>query len=91
MIQTYQYELWNGKEVVGHYCTQYKLYGRFLVVPTMSLLKQPYRSKCEEILFPITYRIVSDNGVERLTRIVLDVRRKSKRQIDILTGRRSWL
>jgi hypothetical protein len=80
----YSYELWNGKAVVGHFNTFTPLYGKFLVIPSIPLLKQPYGKKIVEVCVPVTTRFVSDDGVDIVVRRVLDVRKKSKKQIEIL-------
>lgn len=84
MSHFYSYELWDGKRSLGVYSTMFPLKGMFLVIPEVSTFKQPYNRKLKEIKLPIIYRIVEDNGVDCLTRRVLDVRRKSKRQIEII-------
>lgn len=86
MITGYQYELWNGKEVVGHYHSVERVVGSQLHVFTGSVLKQKYGVKPKTIIVPITTRIISDDGMDVHLRVVLDVRRKSKRQINILGG-----
>lgn len=80
----YTYELWNGKAVLGTITLKYPLRGRYFIVPTISELKREYNKTYEEIEVPTTFRVVSDNGVDRLIRMCLDVRRKSKRQIEII-------
>lgn len=84
MVTGYTYELWDGKEVIGHFFSLHQIYGLYLVVPTVSTLKQSYYKKSEEIKVPILHRVIYDNGVDITIRKVLDVRKKSKRQIEIL-------
>lgn len=86
MNRIYAYELWNGKEVVGHYVSMSPLYGRTLAVPELPPLKQSYFRKIKRIEVPIITRVVSDDGVTMTVRIVLDVSKKSKRQIELLKG-----
>lgn len=88
MPDYYLYELWNGKEVVGHYGSIWPLMGTHIRIFEMSELKQPYGVKPKSIECPISYRIVSDNKIDRVMRTVIDVRRKSKRQIEILAAHR---
>lgn len=84
MITGYAYELWNGKEVVGHFHSLTKIYGRSLVVPETGMFKRSYFRKHPQIEVPIITRVISDNGIDVHYRICLDVRKKSKRQIEIL-------
>lgn len=86
MISIFTYELWDGKKVVGSYVSMFGLQGRELVVPESSILKQSYFGRIKQIRVPIIYRQLSDNGVDLVMRKCLDVRRKSKRQLKILTG-----
>lgn len=86
MIIRYAYELWNGREVVGYYSSQFKIKGAFLIVPTISVFKQKYGSKVKEIKVPMTTRNIFNNGIDVHIRIVLDVKRKSKNQIRFLMG-----
>lgn len=87
MPTEYNYELWNGKEVVGYFHTAHKIFGKYLIVPTISELKRHYNRQYEEIKVPVAYRKVFDDGVDITMRTVLDVRRKSKRQIEIMNNR----
>lgn len=84
MIRVYKYELWNGSKVLGYYTRLSPLTGQMLVAPEMSTLKQSYSEKYRVIRVPIWSRIVFHDGIDITYRIYLDVRRKSKRQIDIL-------
>lgn len=86
MITPKRYELWNGKEVVGYYNSNFEICGRRLIVPEQSMLKQKYGSALKTIEVPIITRIISNDGVDVHFRIVLDVRCKSARQIKILNG-----
>lgn len=80
----YRYELWDGHNVIGHIFSQFKLMGREIVIPEVSIFKQKYDTKHKNIKCPIVIRIVYDNGMDTLLRKVIYVRRKSKRQIEIL-------
>lgn len=84
MIRSYRYELWDGKKSVGEYVTTRQLFGKYLIVPEQTILKHRYGSVWKEIKVPIIVRVVSDDGVDYTVRRVLDIRRKSKRQIDFL-------
>lgn len=80
----YKYELWNGKEVVGYYNTSHGVYGKVLIIPCISEFKRKYSTSIKEIQVPVISRVVYTTPTECLTRIVLDVRKKSKRQIEII-------
>lgn len=79
----YVYELWNGKKVVGFYTTSFAITGNYIVIPVLSLFKQFYNKRYEFIKIPIVYDI-QDDGVTVIMKRRLDVRKKSKRQIDII-------
>lgn len=86
MITGYEYELWNGKEVVGKVYSDYPMYlvvGEFLEVPEVSMLKQKYDCKVKTVKFKIIYRLFETHR-DITSRLCIDVRRKSKRQIDLL-------
>lgn len=87
MSTQYLYELWNGKECVGYHSSMFLLLGKFIVVPETPILKQLYNKKLKTVTAPLIYRVVDDNGVDIISRRVIDVRRKSKRQIAVLVGR----
>jgi hypothetical protein len=80
------YDLWNGKEVVGQYNATFPLAGDYIIVQETSAFKQFYSQKPKVIRVPLVFLVKQDDGVEIVFRKVLDVRRKSKRQIDILRG-----
>lgn len=69
----YELELWNGKEVVGWVRTTLLFLGKHVIFPI------PRKSK--RIKVPVGLRIVSRTRTDITTRICLDVRRKSERQI----------
>ncbi len=73
------YELWNGKKVVGYLRTDHKFMGKFV--------KIPYYNKKGLLSFielPIIFRMIYQSDLEMTCRTCLDVRRKSKYQIEIL-------
>lgn len=82
----YAYELWNGKKVIGYYNSQYQLQGLSVVIPTISELKRLYGRTYETITVPLGVRCISNDGIDSVYRLYLDVRRKSKRQIKIIRG-----
>ncbi len=84
MITSFKYELWNGKKVVGYRYSIYGFYGKYLIVPELSMLKQPYNRRIKEIKIPIITRLVFNDGVTFTYRMCLDVSRKSKRQIELI-------
>jgi len=85
MPTEYKYELWNGKEVVGYFYSTFTLFGRYVHIPETSVFKQSYYTETKSITVPLIERVVSQTATDRLTRVVLDVRRKSKRQIEIIS------
>ena len=93
MPHQYTYELWNGKKVVGTVTMFTEACGKYMIFCEQSILKQMYSRKTKEIKVPIAYRFISDDGVDHVMRKVLDVRKKSKRQIEIIKGydRKSYL
>lgn len=84
MIETYKYELWTRKKQVGVFNTTSELFGNSLIVYESPLFKQPYGKKIKTIEFPLRTRVVFSKGPDMLIRKVIDVSRKSKRQIGIL-------
>ncbi len=84
MVTGYNYELWNGREVVGVYNSMSPLFGDYLVVPQLSIYKQPYNRKMKLDKFNLEARYIKVSHSDTLIRIVIDVRRKSKRQIERL-------
>lgn len=84
MSTNYTYELWNGTKVVGHYTSPYKLSGKFLTISELSTLKQPYNKKLSTNTFNLTFRLLPSDGISFTYRTVIDVRRKSVRQIKLL-------
>ena len=78
------YELWDGKAVVGIYSSRYKLAGDHIIIYEISILKQKYNSKPKVIKVPLLIRQVNNDGIDFNYRLVLDVKKKSKRQIRIL-------
>lgn len=78
----YWYEVWNGKEVLGYYKTSNPIPGNHLVLPYKTS-----NGKVKTFTIPITYLFLNDTGLPPTFRVVLDVRRKSKRQINLLLGK----
>jgi len=78
------YELWNGKESVGYCRISGELLGKYVLIYSVSAYKQLYSRRAETIQVPISYRVVEKTGADTLLRTVLDVRKKSKRQIELL-------
>ncbi len=88
MITGYSYDVWNGKEVIGHYFSMFRLSGTHIVIPAVSPFKESYFRKPEMIKIPLIPRMIYDDGVEIRYRITMDVRKKSKRQINIILGKK---
>lgn len=84
MITVNRYELWNGKKVLGYYNTTSILMGSELIIHTISELKRIYGKYYEEIKIPLTCRIIRKDATEYSVRTVLDVRKKSKRQRELI-------
>lgn len=76
----YKYEMWNRSTLIGTISINTIANGRYLVIPFIS------KGIIEEIKLPIRIRIIGDDGIDLTYRRVLDVSRKSKRQIDLLKG-----
>lgn len=86
MIRTYFYDLWNGKETVGQLRTTTPIRGRSITVSEVSIFKLPYGTNPKTITCPIDVITTSDDGVTIIMKRVINVRRKSKRQIALLKG-----
>lgn len=84
MPTIYMYELWNGKNVVGYHRSTHLLQGNHVEIFEVSILKERYNKAYKPFKIPITTRVISDNGIDVHTRVCLDVRRKSIRQINWL-------
>lgn len=88
MITGYSYDLWNGKEVVGKYHSMFPIKGQFLIIPEETEFKRSYRKKYRQHKFIMSSLVIHDDGVSFTVKRVIDVRRKSKRQINLLRGNR---
>jgi hypothetical protein len=80
MQRGYKYELWKGKKMVGLLLSTDKIVGHEFIVP------EKIGNKIQKITLPISFRVISDDGVDVHYRRVLDVTKKSKRQINSLMG-----
>lgn len=80
----YRYELWNGKEVVGYYHSPSRLFGKKLIIAAVSELKAVYGKTYEQITVPIVHRTITSSHSDITIRQVLDVRKKSPRQLDLI-------
>lgn len=75
------YELFDGTDVVGYVYVSELGYNFHVFPICQSMLKQKY----EKIIVPVSYRVLpTDSRSDRLIRTVLDVSRKSKRQIKLI-------
>ncbi len=89
--QSYQYELWDGKQVVGRLTLPYKLVGISIrLVFSPGPLKEVYGKKYESITCPVVHHVIHEDGIDTTIRCRVDVRRKSKRQIALLSEYRSY-
>lgn len=84
MVLGHNYELWNGKEVVGHFHSIWVLKGLSISVAEKSTFKQKYNEHTAVIKVPMIRMVIADNGMDVTLRTCLDVRKKSRRQIEIL-------
>jgi len=86
MVTTHRIELWNGKKIIGYRDLGiFKPFmGKFMMIPTISPLKEKYGKSYEVIKVPIIIKEIYNDGIEVRFRYQLDVRRKSKRQIELI-------
>lgn len=84
MFTGYTYEVWKGDKQIGTFYNTCLLMGPHFIFPTVPLIKEAYNSPCEYIKVPLKIRVISNNGIECTTRVVLDVTKKSARQIKLL-------
>lgn len=75
----YEYELWNGKKVLDIIKSDKVFLGKYVFFPDLK--------KRKRIKVPLITRIVYEDGVNFHFRFCLDVRRKSKKQIQIICGK----
>lgn len=90
MIPMYYYELWDGGEPGKgiKVSTMHRLpWGKHVIITEKSLLKQPYNQKTKQFSVPTLALLVYDDGVEVRRRLVLDVRRKTDRQVKVIIER----
>lgn len=80
MPPTFTYRMYRRETLVGLFTTRAPLYGKAVVIPELSALKEPYNTKMLSICVPLKILQVEHDTYK----IVLDVSRKSKRQIDII-------
>lgn len=84
MTRIYIYKLWNGgDDYVGEVTSITPFLGKYANFAEYSTLKQPYGITMKFIEVPI-HLLISDNGVTITQTRVLDVRRKSPRQIKLI-------
>lgn len=87
MSTGYYYNLWNGKEIIGTcYVELFPLNVKEFHLPTMSILKEKYRNsqKITTIKIPLVDVVVEEKYNSYKVERMLDIRRKSKRQIEII-------
>lgn len=88
MITGYSYDVWDGRSVVGQYWSLHQIQGEYLELCEVPTLKQVYGRKIKTIKIPIVCVESFNDGVEFRFRFSLDVRKKSKRQIKIILGKK---
>lgn len=71
-----KYELWSGKRLVGVFETHQVFAGKAVN------FYDPEKGK--GFLVPISYKIDVHNEISSTYTVILDVRKKSKRQIDLI-------
>jgi hypothetical protein len=84
MITGYTYELWNGSKVLGEITLISPVIGKYCLFYEKSILKQKYGQCAKFIKVPICGRIIEKTYKDYTYRICLDIRKKSKRQINII-------
>lgn len=72
----YSYELWDGKKSHGDFVTSAEIKGNHVIIPE-------YNSR-KVIKLKIKTRIIIYDRIKYTVIIYLDVRRKSKRQIEMI-------
>lgn len=77
--KTYNFELWNGKTVVGHIPHSLPPLGVLIIFD-----RKDNRGRFIKIRVPLMVRVVEENATDRLLRVCLDVRKKSKNQIKLI-------
>ncbi len=82
----YIFPVWNGKDIIGHYSSKTFTSSR-LVIPVVSEFKRFYNKQYEDIEVPILSLVKHITKTKYEVQHVLDVRRKSKRQIDLILKR----
>lgn len=81
------FPLWDGKNIVGYHASDcYGPFGKCLVVNVYSPLKEPYGVKAERISVPIHSLFKQISRTIHQYQLVLDIRKKSQRQINILNN-----
>lgn len=88
-MRAYSYKLWKGKKrgVVGETHKIYPIGGAESVsIPEVSIFKQKYGQKVRYVTMPVITRRISDDGVKIVLERMLDARKLSARQIEIVKG-----
>lgn len=89
MASWYYYDIWDGEKVIGRLSSMFRLYihcGETTIQLFCDYSGKNKRGKRgdEDLTVPLIMRTVYDDGVEVRQRLTLDVRKKSKRQIQLL-------
>lgn len=86
---SFVYELWKNDKCVGLMNVGFEIHGSHIVIPYYSMLKEPYDyTGVRDIKIPVKYIAKKINHSDTLIKTVLDVSKKSKRQINLLIARR---
>lgn len=90
MITGYTYRLMKKNKHVGNYHSLYPLRGESITQREISRFRQKYGQRVKYIKCPLKLIFVKDDGVLITWERVIDVTKKSKRQIDILKEGHKW-
>lgn len=83
MISMYTYDLKKGNKIIGFVTFSYPLHGKYVVISEVSKCKNKY---IKTHRFPIKIELAHDDGVDIIYTRVINVSKKSKRQIELLTN-----
>ncbi len=84
MPTVYVYDFWNGRALVGSVSLPFPLQGTSVTFGEYSALKRPYTGKIGKVVLPVRIIQISDDGITVVYKLVLDIRRKTKRQLEVV-------
>jgi hypothetical protein len=90
VVTGYTYEVWKANKLIGTVYLMSPVQGKFVEFPELSSLKQPYNQKPKIIHVPVDRRIEKINYCQAVITTILNVSKKSKRQIKIILGGQKW-